>query len=130
MGDARRLVVCIEDEPEMIDLVKLILQPADVEFVGVVGGREGLRAVQALKPDLVLLDLMMPDINGWEVYRQMRADEELSQIPVIVITARAQSIDRVLGLHVAQVNDYITKPFGPHELLESVNTILGLSSRL
>jgi DNA-binding response OmpR family regulator len=120
----KKLVVCIEDEPEMIDLVKLILRRADFEFVGAVGGREGLNAVRRLKPDLVLLDLMMPDVDGWEVYRQMKADEALSQIPVIVITAKAQSIDRVLGLHIAKVDDYITKPFGPHELLESVNDIL------
>lgn len=128
MADERKLIVCIEDEPEMIDLVKLILRRADFKFVGAVGGREGLKTVQTLKPDLVLLDLMMPDVDGWEVYRQMKADEGLSQIPVIVITAKAQSIDRVLGLHIAKVDDYITKPFGPQELIESVNSILGLDS--
>mgnify|MGYP001049663498 FL=1 len=126
MTEEQKLVVCIEDEPEMIDLVKLILRRADFEFVGAVGGREGLDAVRRLKPDLVLLDLMMPDVDGWEVYRQMKADDELSEIPVIVITAKAQSIDRVLGLHIAKVDDYITKPFGPQELLESVNGILGI----
>ena len=126
MTEERKLVVCIEDEPEMIDLVKLILRRAEFDFVGAVGGREGLDAVRRLKPDLVLLDLMMPDVDGWEVYRRMKADDELSEIPVIVITAKAQSIDRVLGLHIAKVDDYITKPFGPHELLESVNTILGV----
>jgi len=125
MTEDKKLVVCIEDEPEMIDLVRLILRRADFEFVGAVGGREGLEAVRRLKPDLVLLDLMMPDVDGWEVYRQMKADDELSEIPVIVITAKAQSIDRVLGLHIAKVDDYITKPFGPQELLESVSGILG-----
>jgi DNA-binding response OmpR family regulator len=129
MAEETKLVVCIEDEPEMIDLVKLILRRADFEFVGALGGREGLDAVRRLKPDLVLLDLMMPDVDGWEVYRQMKADDELCEIPVIVITAKAQSIDRVLGLHIAKVDDYITKPFGPHELLESVDTILGIESR-
>lgn len=127
MPDKKRLVVCIEDEPEMIDLIKLILRRADFEFVGALGGREGLETVRRLKPDLVLLDLMMPDVDGWDVYRQMKNDEELSNIPVIVITAKAQSIDRVLGLHIAKVDDYITKPFGPQELLESVNGILGIS---
>lgn len=125
MPEKKKLVVCIEDEPEMIDLVKLILRRADFEFVGAVGGREGLAAVRRLKPDLVLLDLMMPDVDGWDVYRQMKSDEELNSIPVIVITAKAQSIDRVLGLHIAKVDDYITKPFGPQELLESVNKTLG-----
>jgi DNA-binding response OmpR family regulator len=128
MAESRKLIVCIEDEPEMIDLIRLILRRADYEFVGAVGGREGLEAVQKLKPDLVLLDLMMPDVDGWEVYRQIKADDELTDTPVIVITAKAQSIDRVLGLHIAKVDDYITKPFGPQELLESVAGILDADS--
>jgi len=74
----------------------------------------------------VLLDLMMPDMDGWEVYQQMKADEALRHIPVIVVTAKAQSIDKVLGLHIAKVDDYITKPFGPQDLLASVNKVLGL----
>jgi DNA-binding response OmpR family regulator len=68
---------------------------------------------------------MMPDMDGWEVYQRMKSDEELREIPVIVVTAKAQSIDKVLGLHIAKVDDYITKPFGPQELLESVEKILG-----
>ena len=122
----KKTVVCIEDEPEMIDLVKLILGRKGFELVGAVGGREGLETVRKLKPDLVLLDLMMPDMDGWEVYQQMKADDELKVIPVIVVTAKAQSIDKVLGLHIAKVDDYVTKPFGPQELLQSVNKVLGL----
>jgi DNA-binding response OmpR family regulator len=76
-------------------------------------------------PDLVLLDLMMPDLDGWEVYQQMKADERTRHIPVIVVTAKAQSIDKVLGLHIAKVDDYITKPFSPQELLASVDRVLG-----
>jgi DNA-binding response OmpR family regulator len=71
---------------------------------------------------------MMPDIGGWEVYRQVKADQELAQIPVIVVTAKAQSIDKVLGLQVAKVDDYITKPFGPKELLESIDRVLNSES--
>ncbi len=124
--EARKKVVCIEDEPEMIDLVRLILGRKGFELIGAVGGREGLETVQQVKPDLVLLDLMMPDMDGWEVYQQMKASEELRNIPVIVVTAKAQSIDRVLGLHIAKVDDYVTKPFGPQELLESVSRVLGV----
>ena len=125
MAEEKKTVVCIEDEPEMIDLVKLILGRKGFELVGAVGGREGLETVRKHKPDLVLLDLMMPDMDGWEVYQQMKADEELKTIPVIVVTAKAQSIDKVLGLHIAKVDDYVTKPFGPQELLQSVNKVLG-----
>ena len=128
MAEEKKVVVCIEDEPEMIDLVKLILGRQGFDLVGAVGGREGLETVRRLKPDLVLLDLMMPDMDGWEVYQQMKADEDLKDIPVVVVTAKAQSIDKVLGLHIAKVDDYVTKPFGPQELLQSVRKVLGLSA--
>jgi DNA-binding response OmpR family regulator len=80
--------------------------------------------VRTQQPDLVLLDLMMPDMDGWEVYQQMKADEATRHIPVIVVTAKAQSIDKVLGLHIAKVDDYIAKPFSPQELLSSVEKTL------
>jgi len=124
MTKAKKTVVCIEDEPEMVDLIKLILGRRGFELTGAMGGREGLEVIRRVKPDLVLLDLMMPDIDGWEVYQQMKADEELKHIPVIVVTAKAQSIDKVLGLHIAKVDDYVTKPFGPQELLQSVEKVL------
>jgi len=126
MADDNLRVVCIEDEPEMIDLVRLILGRRGFDVVGANGGVEGLEAVRRERPNLILLDLMMPDMDGWEVYQRIKADEELRRIPVIVVTAKAQSIDKVLGLHIAKVDDYITKPFGPQELLESVEKILGL----
>jgi DNA-binding response OmpR family regulator len=127
MAEEPKRVVCIEDEPEMIDLVQLILGRRGFDVIGANGGIEGLETVRREKPDLVLLDLMMPDMDGWEVYQQIKADEELREIPVVVVTAKAQSIDKVLGLHIAKVDDYITKPFGPQELLASVEKILGLA---
>jgi two-component system response regulator VicR len=119
-----RRIVCIEDELEMIELVKLILSRHHYEVIGAIGGEQGLQTIAEVKPDLVLLDLMMPEMDGWEVYQRMRASEELRDIPVIVVTAKAQSIDRVLGLHIARVDDYITKPFGPQDLIDSVNRVL------
>jgi two-component system response regulator VicR len=127
MATDQMRVVCIEDEPEMIDLVRLILGRKGFDVIGADGGIEGLEKVRTEKPDLVLLDLMMPDMDGWEVYQQIKADPEIREIPVVVVTAKAQSIDKVLGLHIAKVDDYITKPFGPQELLESVEKILGMT---
>jgi DNA-binding response OmpR family regulator len=126
-GETKR-VVCIEDEPEMIDLVRLILGRKGYDVIGANGGIEGLDAVRRERPDIILLDLMMPDMDGWEVYQQIKADPELKHIPVVVVTAKAQSIDKVLGLHIANVDDYITKPFGPQELLESIEKILSVPS--
>jgi DNA-binding response OmpR family regulator len=117
-------ILCIDDEKEIIDLIRLILGRKGYEVDGAIGGEEGLSKARSLKPDLVLLDLMMPDMDGWEVFHRIRAEPGLIDVPVIVVTARAQSIDRVLGLHVARVNDYISKPFTPQELLESVEQVL------
>lgn len=118
-------VVCIEDDPEMIELIRLILERNNFTFVGALGGREGLDAVRKIKPQLVLLDLMMPDMDGWEINQQLKADEELSRIPVIVVTAKADNIDIVLGLQIVKVDGYVTKSFGPQELLASIHKVLG-----
>jgi DNA-binding response OmpR family regulator len=117
-------VVVVEDDPEMINLVKLILKKEGFDVTGAMGGRDGLEAIEKTRPDLVLLDLMMPDIDGWEVYQAMKASDYMKAIPVIIITAKAQSIDKVLGLHIAKVDDYITKPFSPGELVASVRKVL------
>ena len=116
--------LCVEDEPEMIDLMRLILGRRGFEVKGATGGVEGLKMVREEQPDLVLLDLMMPDMDGWEVYQQIKADEKTKGIPVIVVTAKAQSIDKVLGLHIAKVDDYIAKPFSPQDLINSVEKVL------
>ena len=124
MGETLKQLVYIEDEPEMIDLVRLILSRRGFEVHGANGGIEGLDLVRRELPDLVLLDLMMPDMDGWDVYQQMKSEDSTRDIPVIVVTAKAQSIDKVLGLRIAKVDDYIAKPFSPQELLDSVEKVL------
>lgn len=119
-----RKVVCVEDEPEMIDLIRLILSRKGFEVIGADGGVAGLAAVRREKPDLVLLDLMMPEMDGWQVYQQLKADPETAQIPVVVVTAKAQNIDKVLGLHIAKVDDYISKPFSLQELVDRVDAVI------
>jgi two-component system response regulator VicR len=121
----KKLILCIEDEEEMIDLIRLILTRRGFDVRGANGGKAGLEIIRTEHPDLILLDLMMPDMDGWEVYQQMKADDATKNIPVIVVTAKAQSIDKVLGLHIAKVDDYIAKPFSPQELLNSVDNVLG-----
>ena len=123
--NAAKRILCIEDDPEMIDLIRLILVRRGFEVLGASGGNAGIKAVREQLPDLVLLDLMMPDMDGWEVYQQMKANESTRNIPVVVVTAKAQNIDKVLGLHIAKVDDYISKPFSPQELLNSVEKIIG-----
>ncbi|MDY7040978.1 MAG: response regulator, partial [Chloroflexota bacterium] len=87
-------------------------------------GREGLELMRSERPDLLLLDLMMPEMDGGDVFHQMKAEVELKDLPVIVVTAKAAPIDKILWMNVAKVDDYVTKPFGPQELLESVEKVL------
>jgi two-component system alkaline phosphatase synthesis response regulator PhoP len=126
MAENKRTVVYIEDEPDMIRLMRTILERKGFTLIGAVGGQEGLETVRRTRPHLVLLDLMMPGMDGWEVYCQLKADEELQKIPVIVITARAQSIDRTLAFQIAKVDDYVTKPFLARDLLRSISRVLGV----
>ena len=122
-NDSSPLIIYIEDDPEMIDLVTLILERRGYKVKGANGGRKGLDLVLKEKPDLILLDLMMPDLDGWDLYQHLKSEKTTCDIPVIVITAKAQEIDRVLGLHIAKVDDYICKPFKPQELIDSINAI-------
>jgi two-component system, OmpR family, response regulator VicR len=121
-------ILCIEDDPDMIDLIRLILERRGFVVEGADGGKAGLQSMQAAPPDLVLLDLMMPDMDGWDVYQKMKADTITRNIPIIVVTASAQAIDREFGLHIAKVDDYIVKPFSPQDLLASVDRVLGIKS--
>ena len=122
----RSKVLVIDDTVEMIEFVRFVLDDGGFDVIGAKSGQEGLDLAHEERPDVVLLDLMMPGISGWEVYRQLKADAQLESVPVIVVTARGQSADRVRGLHVAQVDDYISKPFTGPELLRSVNRVLGI----
>ena len=126
----KRRIVYIEDDSEMIDLVSMILNRRGFVVKGATGSRNGIDLVQEEQPDLVLLDLMMPDMDGWEVYQQLRLNELTRQVPVIIITAKAQPIDRVLGLHIIKVDDYITKPFRPQELVDSIERVLARAAGL
>lgn len=122
-------IVYIEDDSEMTDLVSLILSRRGYNITAINSGRAGLDVVIKEKPNLILLDLMMPDMDGWDVYQQLKASPLTNTIPVIIITAKSQAIDRVLGLHIVKVDDYISKPFRPQELIDSVEKILKLGTK-
>lgn len=117
-------IVYIEDDIEMTYLIKMILERKGYEIITTNNGLEGFELVEKERPDLVLLDLMMPEIDGWDIFQQLRSNKKTENIPVIVISAKAQPIDKVLGLQVAKVNNYVGKPFKPQELIDSIEKIL------
>ncbi len=117
-------VLYIEDERPVIDLVREALKLAGYKVVGATSGRQGLALMRERKPDLLLLDLMMPDINGWDVYREMKKDETLTNIPVIVVSAKVPEHGKVIIDDLPPVRDYITKPFDVEQLIRSVKNAL------
>ncbi len=117
-------IVYFEDDNDMVELVRIILGREGYQVEGVAEGQAGINLTKQTLPDVILLDLMLPDMDGWEIYRELKKDKTTVEIPVIVVTAKAQSIDKVLGLDIAKVDDYISKPFRPNDLLERVNEVL------
>jgi len=115
-------VLAIDDEPDTLELVQLILEDAGFEAVLASSGFEALDILETVKPGLVLLDIMMPDMDGWEVFRKIK--EKDSSIPIAILTAKAQNIDKLLGLHVLKADDYITKPFSKDELLNKIRVLI------
>lgn len=124
----QRTVVYIEDEPELIDLLRLIFKNEGIVIKAALQGREGLELVRELKPDLVLLDLMLPDMEGWDIFWKMQQDAALKDIPVIVITVRTEGLVEGVWPQVQDLAGYLVKPFTVHELREVVSRVLGLSS--
>lgn len=116
-------VLIVDDELDTLELIKLVLESAGFSTVLASNGMEALEKIKKVKIDLVLLDIMMPDMDGWEVFRRIKEND--SKIPIAILTAKAQNIDRLLGLHVLKAEDYITKPFGKNELIDKVKKLTG-----
>ena len=117
-------VLCIDDEPGVVELVSLILKSQNIQVDGAHSGTEGLKAMRIDPPDVVLLDVMMPEMDGWEVYKHMRTDDNLKDIPVIIVTARNSSFEEIIARERAGVSDYVTKPFLPNDLRKSLAKVL------
>ena len=120
---ARPKIVCIEDDPDILELIQYNLARQGYEVVACRDGEEGLARARSEEPDLVLLDLMLPGLDGIEICKRLKADERTSGIPIIIVSAKGEEGDIVTGLDLG-ADDYVTKPFGPRELLARVRTAL------
>ncbi|MEM7410256.1 MAG: response regulator [Myxococcota bacterium] len=119
---AQRILV-VDDEPDLLELVRINLSQAGFEVETADTGSQALEKLRAAPPDLMILDLMLPDLSGTEVCRQVRADVALSETPIIMLTAKADEVDRVVGLELG-ADDYVTKPFSPRELTLRARAVL------
>ena len=113
-------VLIVDDEPNIIDLAKMYLEREHYQVEGVSSGKEALDTYASLSPDIIILDLMLEDMDGFEVCRQIRTK---SDVPILMLTARKEDADKIIGLELG-ADDYLTKPFNPRELLARVKAIL------
>ena len=113
-------ILVVDDEPNIIELAKLYLEGEGYHVEGVTSGQEALTKQATSSPDLIILDLMLPDIDGFEVCRQIRAR---SSVPILMLTARKEDVDKIIGLELG-ADDYLTKPFNPRELIARVRAVL------
>jgi two-component system phosphate regulon response regulator PhoB len=123
IGRVKSKILVVDDEPEAVELVEFNLKGAGYEVSTAADGAEALNKARRIQPNLVILDVMMPEIDGMEVCKLLRRDPATSAIPIIMLTAKASEVDRVLGLELG-ADDYVVKPFSPRELVLRVKKIL------
>ena len=115
-------VLVVEDERDVADLIRYNLTKEGYDVVIAPTGSDALKQAREVHPDLVLLDIMVPQLNGWEICRRLKQDAETRAIPVIMVTGRVEEGDKVLGFEVG-ADDYVTKPFSPRELLARIRAV-------
>jgi two-component system alkaline phosphatase synthesis response regulator PhoP len=120
---AKERILVVEDDDDILQLLKYNLEKEGYPVTGVISGEEAWKALKSSVPDLILLDLMLPGVDGLEVCRILKREAQTSQIPIIMLTAKGEEVDIVTGLELG-ADDYITKPFSPRVLLARVRTVL------
>ncbi len=113
-------ILVVDDESNIVELATLYLKNEGFVVISATDGAQALKKIETERPALVILDLMLPEVNGWEVCRRVRA---ASNLPIIMLTARSDDVDRIVGLELG-ADDYVTKPFNPRELVARVKTVL------
>jgi len=122
-ASSKSKILVVDDEPDTIELITFNLRNAGYEVITAADGAEALRKAKAQTPSLIILDLMLPEVDGLEVNKMLRAEAATAHIPVLMLTAKAGEVDRILGLELG-AKDYVTKPFSPRELILRVRNIL------
>jgi len=117
------LILAVDDEANILELLKYNLTKEGYQFIGVTNGSDAIKAAGEEKPDLIILDIMLPELDGWDVLRILKSNKETMSIPVIMLSAKGDVLDKVLGLELG-ADDYVTKPFSPREILARVKVHL------
>ncbi len=120
-------ILIVDDDKHIVRLLKAYLEQAGLAIITAYDGEEAQRVIRRERPDLVVLDLMLPGRDGWDITRWMRSDQQLASIPILMLTARVEDVDKILGLELG-ADDYLTKPFNPREVVARVRAILRRAS--
>jgi len=126
MGEESRKILIVDDEPDVASLLNLMLKSKGYETIIAGDGQEALEKARHEKPDLIVLDIMLPRLDGYKVARMLKFDEKFSHIPIIMVTAKIQEKDKKTGLEMG-ADAYVTKPFDTAMLLEKINEVLAKS---
>ncbi len=124
----RSKILCIEDEGDILDLLTIILGRAGFDCVTALGGIEGIQKAHTARPDLIMLDLMMPDMGGWEVLRHLQEDDLLKNIPVIILTVKDLYFDANIPDQAGHEAAFMTKPFECSKLIQCIRDVLEQAS--
>ena len=120
---AEKRILIVEDEADIAEIMTMVLETDSFTVRTVLNPIEALDAATEFQPHAILLDLTMPQMSGWELYKKIRAHKTLSRIPVAIVTAKSEEFDAVVGLHVMKADAYITKPFGKKQLIDGVKSL-------
>lgn len=117
--EKKKKILVVDDEPHIVNLVRLTLSGEKYEVYSAYSGQEALRLAQQIRPDLILLDIMMPNMDGYQVCEELRKDKRTANVPIMILSAKSQLVDKFKSINVG-ADDYVVKPFDPDELIKRV----------
>ena len=117
-------ILVVDDDSDITELVKLVLETENFSVETVLDSSIAVDTAKEFLPNLILLDITMPGLDGWEVFKRLRKDKILKKIPIAIFSAKSEELDTMIGLHVMKADAYITKPFGKQELIDKVSELI------
>ena len=123
MNEKMKILV-VEDDKDIADLVKLVLETVDFVVESVTDPETAYEKAKEYRPDAILLDLLMPKVDGWTIFKMIRHDATFDGVPIAILTAKSQQVDQMVGLHIMNADAYITKPFGKQELIDKTYDLI------
>ena len=124
MGE-RKKVLIVEDDKDIAELVKLVLETENFEVEAELNPESAYEKAKSSRPDAIMLDLLMPRMDGWTIFKKLRQDHSFDDVPIAILTGKSQQVDQMVGLHIMNVDAYITKPFGKQELIDKTYELIG-----